>query len=518
MDAGAIQVAAGSGALPSDAAAPPSGSAEDRATDAPTVTSTRASTEASTGDSIDASTDAPADRPGDRSRTRPTNRTADTAEGTASRPPADGAGSPCGDTTSHDARTVAERPPDVGRADGCDALHAETLDRLRLAATAGVSPRTIARWIARFGSAGAVLTAPPELLARVPGVGGARAGLLRAAPTRADACRDLDRARAAGATILFPGSPGWPEALDELADPPPVLFVRGDLAAALAGGAAPEPLRAVLRGRGVAIVGSRRASAYGAARAQSLARELASVGVPVVSGLARGVDAAAHRGALDGGGQTLGVLGGGLARFYPPENVPLAREIVCGRGAVVSEFALDMPPLPHHFPRRNRLLAAFAVAVVVVEAAERSGSLVTADHALDLGREVLAVPGRVDAPNSRGVHRLLREGAALCEGIADVLRAVGIDAQVAPADTAETPAAGHGGSGTERRASTTDDAPPCGRTEAALLAALAEEELDADALLERTGLDPSSGLVALTALELRAAIVQGRDGRYARTV
>src|SRR5262245_50654212 len=358
-------------------------------------------------------------------------------------------------------------------------------DRVRLAGVAGLSPRLVRRLVARFGSAGAVLRASADHVAAVPGVGGARASLLAAAPTREEAEKDLARAHAAGAAVLAEGHAAWPSAFAELPDPPSLLYVRGDAA--------------FLALRGVAIVGSRRASAYGCAQARRLASELASTGIPVISGLARGIDAAAHRGALDAGGVTVGVLGGGLAKFYPAENLPLAREMAAGRGAVVSEFPLDMPPRPYHFPRRNRLIAALAAAVVVVEAAEDSGSLITADHALDLGREVLAVPGRVDNPNSRGVHRLLREGAAICESGGDVLAALGLD----PPKTGAASAA--------------PDAAPTGSNaaETALLAALVGTERHADELLEATGLEPSKGLAALSALELRGAVTLGADGRYA---
>lgn len=358
-------------------------------------------------------------------------------------------------------------------------------DRVRLAGVAGLSPRLVRRLVARFGSAGAALRANPAAVAAVPGVGDARASLLAAAPSREEAERDLARAQAAGASVLAEGHAAWPASFAELPDPPPLLYVRG------------EP--AFLSLRGVAIVGSRRASAYGTAQARRIASELAATGIPVISGLARGIDAAAHRGALDAGGVTIGVLGGGLAKFYPAENLPLAREMAAGRGAVVSEFPLDMPPRPYHFPRRNRLIAALAAAVVVVEAAEDSGSLITADHALDLGREVLAVPGRVDNPNSRGVHRLLREGAALCESGADVLSALGLDPPTSAVAADASPAAPTGSNATET----------------ALLAALVGTERHADELLEATGLDPSTGLAALSALELRGAVSLGADGRYA---
>ncbi len=355
------------------------------------------------------------------------------------------------------------------------------LARLRLAHTPGVTPRAACRLVAACGSARAGLAAGRGTWKRV--LGAARTDALAAGPSEDDARRELARVRRGGAQILVPGSAGWPESLDELSDPPLILHALGDLVPADV--------------RGVAIVGARRASAYGRSQARRLATELAALGITVVSGMARGVDGAAHRAALDAGGRTVAVLGAGLARPYPPEHAALMGDISRG-GVVLTEFALDMPPLAHHFPRRNRLLAALSRAVIVVEAGERSGSLITADHALDLGRDVLAVPGRVDSPGSRGTHRLLREGAALCDGVADVLRALGLE----PDET--TPDAGErelGRTATERR----------------LLAALRGEDLDADALLEAAGVALADGLAAITALELRNVVRLGADGRYSRS-
>ena len=175
--------------------------------------------------------------------------------------------------------------------------------------------------------------------------------------------------------------------------------------------------------------------AAAATLARRIASELAALGVTVVSGMARGVDTAAHRGALEAGGRTVAVLGGGLARFYPAENIPLAREIAAGRGAVLSEFPLDAPPRPFHFPRRNRILAALAAAVVVVEAGEKSGSLITADHALDIGREVLAVPGPIDGAASRGTNRLIFDGALPVLDSATLLESLGWVTGRAPASS-----------------------------------------------------------------------------------
>jgi DNA processing protein len=200
--------------------------------------------------------------------------------------------------------------------------------------------------------------------------------------------------------------PRYPASLRELV-PAPVLWVRGTL----------ETNDALA----IAIVGARRASPYGLEVATQLAGDLAARGVTIVSGFARGVDSAAHRAALDAGGRTIAVLGCGIDVVYPPENRRLA-DAVTARGALVTQFPPGAAPLPYHFPTRNRTLAALALGVVVVEAAERSGSLSTAGFAADLGREVYAVPGKITSPTSAGVHRLLRDGARLVESWTDVVQ------------------------------------------------------------------------------------------------
>jgi DNA processing protein len=363
----------------------------------------------------------------------------------------------------------------------------EVVARLRLASVDGISPRLAARLVTEFGTAAATMAAAGDPWQRVRGVGRSRAALAATASSVDAVMSELVRATAAGAEIVWPRSEDWPPGLDDLSDPPLLLFRRGELQA--------RDLR------GVAIVGSRRASAYGRAQARRLAAGLAAAGITVISGLARGVDAAAHLGALSVGGRTVGVLGGGLARFYPPENVSIARDMVDGHGAVLSEFSLDAPPLPYHFPRRNRILAAMSAAVVVVEATEKSGSLITADHALDIGREVLAVPGRVDAPGSRGTHRLLREGAAVCEGVDDILRALGL---------------GLGGEGEHDGNAASNMPPSVNETERAVLTALAGEERYADELIETVDSDADAILSAIASLELRGFVVMGGDGRYGR--
>lgn len=255
----------------------------------------------------------------------------------------------------------------------------------------------------------------PALEARILLSRSPRAADEAAAWEAADGAARLDAARAArelerlGARALRPGEAGYPAGLRDLRDPPRVLFVRGELP--VTGGA-------------VAIVGSRAASPYGIARAGVLAADLARLGHTVVSGLARGVDAAAHRGALDGGGRSVAILPGGLDAVTPRHHAALA-ESLCARGGLASELASGPPPHPWTFLERNRIIAALAAVTVVVEAAVRSGALATAAAARRLRRPVLAVPGDVDRETCRGTHALIRAGAGLCECAGDVVRALG---------------------------------------------------------------------------------------------
>lgn len=234
---------------------------------------------------------------------------------------------------------------------------------------------------------------------------------------RARAHRTLERLLRLDARVVLAGEDAYPAALHDLPDPPAGLCVRGIL---------PEPARAV------AIVGSRAATPYGLARARELAFDLARLGVVVVSGLARGIDAAAHRGALDAGGRSVAVVPGGLDPVHPRHHRELA-EALCERGGVVTEHPTRSELHPGDFVRRNRLIAALAAATVVVEAAERSGALSTASVAARLGRMVFAVPGDVDRPTTRGAHALLRGGARLCEHAGDVLAALPEGGPASPA-------------------------------------------------------------------------------------
>ncbi len=285
----------------------------------------------------------------------------------------------------------------------------DLVDALRLARTEGVGPIAWRRLLARFGTPSAALAELPAL---------ARAGGRDAAPrcpTRAEAEREIEAVQKLGGRFLVLGTAPYPTLLATADDAPPVLACLGDVS--------------VLQQRAVAIVGSRNASANGQRIAEMLAADLAKSGVLVVSGLARGIDTAAHEGALtvaaEGaltrGGATVACVAGGLDIPYPPENASLQARIA-GRGAILAEAPLGTAPLGRAFPRRNRIIAAMSLGTVVVEAAPRSGSLLTARMAADAGREVFAVPGSPLDPRARGTNNLIREGAALVETAADVLR------------------------------------------------------------------------------------------------
>ena len=367
--------------------------------------------------------------------------------------------------------------------EGMDPLRLRPLLRLLLAP--GMTSSAAARLLKAFGDdPERVLAAPREATASVGGVGPALAAALDAAaasPEEAD--RETARARDMGAALVGPGDEGYPLPLLHTFDPPPLLYVRG----------------AWLRedALAVAVVGSRNASAYGTVQAARFARGLAAAGITVVSGLARGVDTAAHRGALEvPGGRTVAVLGSGFARPYPAENRPLL-ETAAARGAALTEFPLDTPPLPFHFPRRNRVLAALGLATVVVEASERSGSLITANFAREAGKDVCALPGRVDAPNSRGANRLIKEGAALVEGPEDVIDLLDIPG-LRPAPPPEPVA------GAAVRIFTPTNQELAGGT------------TDADGIAGGTGLPGPQVRAVLVDLEIDGAVRAFPGGRYAR--
>jgi DNA processing protein len=274
----------------------------------------------------------------------------------------------------------------------------ERLDWLRLIRSENIGPRTFAALLKQFGSARAALAALPGLARR----GGAGGPARICSQTEAE--REIKAARSAGVTLVALGEPGYPWRLAMIDDPPPLVAVRGQLA--------------VLERPMIAVVGARNASAAGIKLAGKLARELGEAGLVVVSGLARGIDAAAHRASLATG--TVAALAGGHNHIYPPENVELAGAILAA-GAALSEMPLDWEPRARDFPRRNRLISGLAVGVVVIEAARRSGSLITTRLALEQGREVFAVPGSPLDPRSEGSNGLLKQGATLVTEAEDVI-------------------------------------------------------------------------------------------------
>jgi DNA processing protein len=294
---------------------------------------------------------------------------------------------------------------------------AELVDSVRLSLVSGVGPLLRKALLERFGTPAAVLAAGKDELQSVQGIGPKISRRILGARHEVQLDAQLAIAREHGLTILLPEWPGYPRSLREIPDPPGVLFVRGAMEAADA--------------LAVAIVGTRRATHYGKQQAERLAAGLARAGLTIVSGMARGIDGAAHRGAISAGGRTIAVLASGVLNPFPPEHVKLADEIA-SQGAVVSEAAPTMPPLAGMFPQRNRIISGLTLGTIVVEAADRSGALITARHAMEQGREVFAVPGQVDSPGSSGPHRLLRDGAKLVRCVDDVLEELGPLAEAAP--------------------------------------------------------------------------------------
>ncbi|TCT02865.1 DNA-processing protein DprA [Aquabacter spiritensis] len=299
---------------------------------------------------------------------------------------------------------------------GARLTDAQRLDWLRLIRTENVGPRTFRALINQFGGAAAALEALPGLARRGGRHAAPRIPSLREAEEEWHALADL------GGRFVATTDPDYPPELRGIEDAPPLLAVRGTETAL----AAPK----------VAIVGARNASAAGRTMAGRLARDLGAAGYVVVSGLARGIDAAAHGASLPTG--TIGVFAGGLARPYPPENLPLIEE-VAQSGAVVSEMPIAWEPRARDFPRRNRLVSGMALAVIVVEAAERSGSLITARFAGEQGREVFAVPGSPLDPRAGGSNRLLKDGAGLVTEAADVIEALAPLRARGPSDEVEAP-------------------------------------------------------------------------------
>ncbi|MFZ5763396.1 MAG: DNA-processing protein DprA [Thermodesulfobacteriota bacterium] len=279
------------------------------------------------------------------------------------------------------------------------------LDWLTLTLTPGCGPATARRLLDHFGELGAAL-ATPQALTGVTGLREEARQQLGAPAIRQRAAEELERCLRAGIELVAWDDPRYPALLKEIANPPLVLYVKGDAA--------------LLNTRAVAVVGARAATTYGQKIAGELSAGLARHGVTVVSGLALGIDGVAHRQALSAGGKTIAVLGCGVDIAYPAQHRTLYQEIA-DQGALVSDYPLATQPEGFRFPARNRIISGLCRGVVVIEAAKHSGSLITAELAMEQGREVFAVPGRIDSAKSEGCHRLIREGAVLVHSVADIL-------------------------------------------------------------------------------------------------
>jgi DNA processing protein len=363
----------------------------------------------------------------------------------------------------------------------------ESLDDGYLMAVAGAlvwTPRLLRAWLDACRSARGVLAwigdhdAPPE---SVPALSVAALERVRSIDDDA-ATRAIAALAASGARLLKDSDADYPSSLRDLPDPPPLLYVRGAISA--------------LGARPIAIVGSRAATTYGRQVASSLASDLGAFGACVVSGLARGIDACAHSAALAAGAPTVAVLGSGISTLYPPYHALLADEIVAAGGAVVTEFPPRETARAHHFPMRNRIVAAFSAATIVVEAGRRSGALITARLADEIGRHVFAIPGDVTRPTSVGTNELIKDGVTLVTGGADVASLLGWDALFGRRDEMAREAA---------EASPNDP----------VLARLTPSGVDVDELAAQCGLELPALLAQLTLLEIQGFAKRLPGGTYA---
>jgi DNA processing protein len=357
---------------------------------------------------------------------------------------------------------------------------------LRLSLTPFVGSKKYRELINAFGSPKAVFNASQKELLDVEGVGVKTARAISRAASSDGPAREIKRAGELCVDIIGCTDERFPEQLLDIPDAPIVLYVKGDA-------------RALTR-PAIAVVGCRRNTFYGRTQAERIAAELARYALVVTSGLARGIDTAAHRGALTGGGQTVAVLGCGVDVVYPPENKELIEE-VASHGAVVSEFPFNTTPEPKNFPRRNRIISGLSAGVFVVEAGQRSGALITASYALDQGKPVFAMPGPVSSAQSRGTHRLLRDGAVLVEEALDIIR------EVAPTLVREQTAR--------------EEAAPIpenlGDDERAVFDLLTAEPRHIDFFVAKTGLDVSRVQGLMLRLQMKKLAQQLAGNQYVRS-
>ena len=337
-----------------------------------------------------------------------------------------------------------------------------------------IGPVRVRRLLEAFGSPEAVLRAGKDRWVRVDGIGGETAGILERWQDHADPVAELEEAERRGISVVLQEEEGYPVSLRDIYDAPVLLYVWGKVEA---------------RDRhAVGVVGSRRATMYGRQATKKLAFQLAQSGFTIVSGLARGIDTTAHEAAVAAGGRTIAVIGSGLAQLYPPENLALAEKIADGFGAVVSEFPLQTAPDKQTFPMRNRIVAAWGRALLVVESPAWSGSLITANLATEYGRPVYAVPGPIDKPTSAGCNQLIRDGATLVADASHLMDDLGALPFAAPGKSAE------------------EAVPELPETEAQVYALLEDGELSAEDLIGRSGLPAQVVSATLMKLEMRRLV------------
>lgn len=382
--------------------------------------------------------------------------------------------------------------------------HVERLAIIDLALRPGVGSVTFKNLIGHFGSARQAAQASAADLAEAPGIGLRRAQKMLQSSGEAVVEAELQLAARHRVQIITCIDPDYPQALKYLPDPPVMLYVRGTLTDA-------DRLA-------MAIVGSRRSSLYGQQQAERFAVALSQIGFTVISGLARGIDAAAHRAAVKHGGRTVAVLGNGLSTIYPPEHQKMAAEIA-DSGAVVSEYPMTAEPRAEHFPRRNRIISGMSLGVLVIEAGLKSGALITAHVAAEQGKEVFALPGRVDSPFSTGCHKLIQEGARLAQSIDDILEEFpdlrfASSAAATLSSSSQAAASASAGKG--------DNQPQLPLTlkltaeESAVMAALDGEPLTVDEIAARAAIAHAAVSATLTMLELKRLVRSLPGPRYAR--
>jgi DNA processing protein len=343
-----------------------------------------------------------------------------------------------------------------------------------------VGPVRVRQLLEHFGDPPAILHASRSQLLRAPGIGEETADAIAAWERTIDLGSELERIRDFGCHVVTPADTEYPPSLRQIYDPPIVLYVLGKLT---------ERDR-----NAVAIVGSRRTTHYGQETARKLAYQLAYVGVTVVSGGARGIDTAAHQGALSAKGRTVAVLGTGINLVFPPENAELFQRVAAA-GAVLTQFPFNRPADKQSFPIRNRIVAGMTLGTVVVEANLTSGALITANMAVDCGRQLFAVPGRIDSPQSKGCHDLIKKGAKLCESVEDILTEF---EYLFPPSNRPAPAAG-----ADAVAALTLSA-----NEQRIYETLGDEETGIDDVICRSGLPASTVAATLFGLEMKRLVRQ----------